>query len=422
MSERHQLEARRAGGRLRAFLPVLAVLYVLGFLNLFLRSSFGVMAPDLARELRLTPELLSTIASAFFFAYALMQVPTGMLLDRFGPRRTLGTMLVFTTAGAALFAIGESAATLSAGRVLMGIGCAGIFTGAFFVLALWLPADRVVTHIGALNSFAAFGALCATAPLAALIAWIGWRTSYWWFTAAVALITVAVLAVVRDAPPGGAQAHAARGETFAQILAGAREAIRQPGMKRLLVAGLPMSVSTTVSGAWGAPYLKDVHGLDDLARGSVLLLMATCGMCGHFLYGVIARQLNTTKWTILTGGAVLFLATLTLAILTAPPVWLVTALFGVIALASAYPTITHAHARGLVPANLIGRGVSITNMGVMTAIALAQFTFGWIIGAFPTNAGVPPEHAYRVAFAVQAALAIIGLLIYGRIQDVKPRG
>ena len=83
------------------FWPILAILYVLGFTNLVLRSSFGVMAPDLAREMALSPAMLSMVASAFFFAYALMQVPTGMLLDRFGPRRTLATMLLFTTAGAA---------------------------------------------------------------------------------------------------------------------------------------------------------------------------------------------------------------------------------------------------------------------------------------------------------------------------------
>ena len=405
----------------RAFLPMLAILYVLGFTNLFLRSSFGVMAPDLARELELSPELLSTIASAFFFAYAAMQVPTGMLLDRFGPRRVLGTMLLFTTAGAGLFAVGDSAALLSAGRVLMGIGCAGIFTGAFFVLTLWMPQDRVVTQIGALNSFASFGSLCATAPLAALIAWIGWRQSYWIFTAAVALIMIAVLLLVRDWPPGR-PAPTGRGESFAEIFAGVREALRQPGMKRLLVAGLPMSVSTTVSGAWGAPYLKAVHGLDDLARGSVLLVMAVCGMCGHFLYGQIARRLNTLKWTILAGGTALLVITAALALIPNPPIALVTALFATMAVASAYPTITHAHARGLVPAHLIGRGVSITNMGVMTAIAAAQFAFGWIIGAFPAVAGVPPEYAWRVGFGVQAALALVGILVYAPIRDVKPRG
>ena len=402
------------------FWPILTILYVLGFTNLFLRSSFGVMGPDLAREMSLSPAALSIVASAFFFAYALMQVPTGMLLDRFGPRRTLATMLLSTLAGAGLFAAGQSPEMLAAGRILMGIGCAGIFTGAFYVLAMWLPPDRVVTQIGALNSFAAFGNLCATAPLAFLIAWIGWRTSYLFFTVAVAIILASVAVVMRDTAPGRAPSSA-KDESLAQIFAGVRDAIRQPGMKRLLFAGLPMSASSTISGVWGAPYLSHVHGLDDGARGTVLLIMAVCAMCGHFFYGQIARRLNTLKWPILGGSFIILAATSTLGMLERPPVWLVATLFCLMAIASAYPTITHAHARGLVPAHLMGRGVSVTNMGVMTAIAVAQLSFGWIVGLLPAVNGVPPEAAYRLAFAVQAAVALTGILIYGPVRDSRPR-
>lgn len=403
------------------FWPILSILYILGFTNIFLRSSFGVMAPDLAREMSLTPAALSFVASAFFFAYAFMQVPTGMLLDRFGPRRTLATMLLFTMAGAALFAAGRTPEMLAAGRILMGIGCAGVFTGAFFVLTLWLPPERVVSQIGMLNSFASMGNLCATAPLALLLAWIGWRSSYEIFTVAVALILTAVALVMRDTAPGRAPSSS-KDENLRQIFAGVREAIRQPGMKRLLFAGLPMSASSTISGVWGAPYLKDVHGLDDGARGGVLLAIALCGMSGHVLYGQIARRLNTLKWPILAGSTLILAVTLALSLAERPPLWLVTVLFGIMAIASAYPTITHAHARGLVPAHLMGRGVSVTNMGVMTAIAMAQLTFGWIVGAVPAVAGIPPEIAYRLGFAAQAVVALTGILIYAPIRDCRPRG
>ncbi len=403
------------------FLPILMILYLLGFMNLFLRGSFGVMAPDLSREMNLSPAMLSTIASSFFFAYALMQVPTGMLLDRFGARLTLGTMLLFTTAGAALFAVGQTPEMLSAGRVLMGIGCAGVFTGAFYVLALWLPPDRLVTQIGTLNGFASFGQLCATVPFAALIAWIGWRESYWIFTAAVGLITIAVALVMRDAPPGRPPL-AAKEEGLVQIFGGVREAVRQPGVKRLLFAGLPMSASTTIAGAWGAPYLKHVHGIDDIGRGSILLMMAVASMCGHVLYGQIARRLNTLKWMIIGGGSLGLMGTSLMAALDHPPVQLVTGLFCLIALAGAFPTIIHSHARGLVPAHLIGRGVSVTNMGIMVAIATVQLAFGWIVGLFTDAGGVPPEHAFRVAFAAQATAALAGLLIFAPVRDVKPRG
>jgi MFS family permease len=405
----------------RAFLPILAVLYVLGFANLFLRQSFGVVAPELEREMALSPAVLSTIASSLFFAYALMQIPTGMLLDRFGGRVVMSTMLVFTALGTALFAAGGSAETLTLARILMGIGTAGAFTGAFYVMANWLPTDRFVTQTAALNSFAAVGNLCATAPLAALIVLIGWRESYWLFAAAVAVLTLALALVVRDAPPGHAP-RATRKETFAEVLAGVREAVRQPGMGRLLVAGLPMSFSSVMSGVWGAPYLKHMHALDDIQRGSVLLLMAAGGIGGHYFYGRVARAVNSLKLPMLVGGTLILTAAALMAVVSRPPLWFVTALFIIVSICSAYPTIAMAMGRGLVPGRLMGRGVAIANMGIMTAIAAAQFVFGLVVGSFEAVGGAPPEIAYRTAFGVQAVVALTGLVILAPGLDVKPRG
>ncbi len=405
----------------RAFLPILASLYLLNFFNLFLRTSFGVLTPDLERELDFSPAVLSVVASSLFIAYAVMQIPTGMLLDRYGPRRVLSVMLLFTAVGTALFAAGTSAETLTVARILMGIGCSGGFTGAFYILAMWLPPDRVVTQTGALNSFAAIGNLCATAPLAALVALIGWRESHWLFTIAILLLTVALAVFVRDTPPDHPPRQAKK-ETFREVLAGARDAVRQPGMGRLLLIGLPMSASGAISGAWGAPYLKHVHGLDDIQRGSVLLFMALGGIVGHFFYGRVARHFNSLKWPVLTGSTILIATTGLMALMQMPPVWLVTVMFVITSTFSAYPTVAHAYARGLVPAQLMGRGVAATNMGIMTAIAAAQFTFGWILGSFAPVAGVPPEVAYRTAFGVQAAVALAGLAALASLGDIKPRG
>ncbi len=405
----------------RAFLPILASLYLLNFFNLFLRTSFGVMAPELERELDFSPAALSVVASSLFIAYALMQIPTGMLLDRYGPRRVLSVMLLFTAAGTALFAAGSTPETLTVARILMGIGCAGGFTGAFYILAMWLPPDRVVTQTGALNSFAAVGNLCATAPLAALIALIGWRESHWVFTGAIVLLTVALAVFVRDAPPDHPPRQTKQ-ETFREVLRGAREAIGQPGMGRLLLIGLPMSASGAISGVWGAPYLKHVHGLDDIKRGSVLLFMALGGIFGHFFYGRIARHFNSLKWPVLVGSVILVATTGSMALMQAPSVGLVTAVFVITSTCSAYPTVAHAYARGLVPARLMGRGVAATNMGIMTAIAAAQFVFGWVLGSFVPVSGVPPEAAYRAAFGFQAVVALVGLAVLAPLRDVKPRG
>ena len=190
-------------------------------------------------------------------------------------------------------------------------------------------------------------------------------------------------------------------------------------MKRLLVAGVPMSTASTISGVWGAPYLRDVHALDDIGRGNTLLAMAACAMAGHYLYGQLARRFNTIRGMVLLAGAAILLATATLSALEQPPLGVVTCLFCLISFFASYPTLTHAHARGLVPAHLVGRGVSVTNMGVMMAVAVTQLVFGWIVGTFVQAAGAPPEVAYRTAFAVQAAATLLAILIYAPIRDVN---
>lgn len=402
-------------------LPMMATLFALGFTNLFLRGSLGILGPDLTTEMGLTPASLSIVASSFFFAYAAMQLPTGMLLDRFGPRATLAALLVFTAAGAATFALSRSVGGLVVARVLMGIGCAGIFTGAFYVLNRWVPPHKVVVQSGFMNTVASFGGLCATTPLAALIGLIGWREAYWLFTVGVIVLLGMVALLIRDYPPN-VEPPTSKSEPLGDVMRGVIEAIRQPGMKRLIFVGIPLSAQSTLLGAWAAPYLRDVHGLDSIARGNVLLAMAVTSMFGHIILGTLARALNSIR-TVVVGGmcAIIFVLTL-MAAITTPPMLVVTGLFCLIALSAMYPMLAFAHSRSLVPTHLVGRGLAVANMGIMTSIALSQLLFGWVLGQFAADpSGATPEIGYRWAFGAMAALSVVAALIYAPIRDAKPR-
>ena len=404
-------------------LSMLIVLYALGFANLFLRSSLGILAPTISSEMQLSPETLSLVASSFFFAYALMQIPSGMLLDRFGARHTLATLLLFTTAGAALFSFADTSGELILARVLMGVGCAGIFSGAFFVINQWVAPEKILTQTGILNSFAAVGGLCATAPLAALITFFSWRDCFLVFTAGVAVLTVAVAFGLRE-PAHAVAARKQRRETLGNVLIGVSRAIAQPGMKRLVVVGIPLSGQTTLIGVWGAPYLRDVHGLDDIASGNVLLVMAVLSVFGHTFLGYVARYFNSIKWVIITSSVIIFALDLVLVLVEKPPLWLVTVVFASIAFVAMYPMLAFSHARSLVPNELVGRGVAVTNMGIMSAIAVAQLVFGWIVGLFPFENGVSPELAYRTAFAALAGMTGLAIIVYAPVRDgqlIKPQ-
>ena len=405
------------------FLAMMAALYGLGLANIFIRSSMGVLAPELAVDLALPPEMLGAIASAFFLSYALMQIPTGLMLDRFGPRIIMSGLFLLTVVGTLLFALSPSGTAMLIARILMGIGCAGVFPGAFLVIARFYPPARF-TPIGAtLNSFAMLGTFLATVPLAYLVTIIGWRDSFLWIGIFMALVAVLAVVAVRDQPAGvDAKAQRERQESVRDVLAGSWAVMRTPGILTITSGGIALSAGNTILGIWGGPYLNDVHNLDQTERGAVLIFMACSSIVGHLLYGQASRVISSLKRLVLGGTAAIAAIMGALALLPAPSVITVTALLAFLGMACGFPTIMLAHSRALVPDHLIGRALTTVNTGVMIAIAAMQMAIGGIIGSIMVSAdGQATADSYRVAFGFFAAMAVLTFVIYSKAKDAKPR-
>ena len=404
-------------------LPMMAALYGLGLANIFIRSSMGVLAPELAADLALSPAMLGAIASAFFLSYAVVQIPTGLLLDRFGPRLVVIGLFLLTVIGTLMFALAPSGPVLLLARVLMGMGCAGIFAGVFLIIARFYPPARF-TPIGAtLNSFAMLGTFLATIPLAYLVVTLGWRDSFLWIALAMSLVAVLAVFTLRDQPSGiDAATTRERQEGLRDVLAGSWAVIRTPGILRITSGGIALSAGNTILGIWGGPYLNDVHGLNETERGGVLIFMACAGVAGHFLYGQAARIFNTLKYLVLAGTTAIAAILGTLALLPAPSLLTVTILLALLGLVCGFPTILLAHGRALVPDHLIGRGLTTVNTGIMIAIAAMQMAVGALIGTVAVKAtGQASPEGYRAAFAFIAVMATITFAIYATTDDHKPR-
>ncbi len=411
-------------GGTKSLLAMMLALYGLALANIFLRSSMGVLAPELSAELELSPRMLGLIASAFFLSYALLQIPTGLMLDRFGPRLTVTALFTLTVAGTALFALAPSGPVMVVARLLMGAGSAAIFAGGFMVIARFYPAERFTTVGGTWNSFAMLGTFLATAPLAVLVSFAGWRTSFLAIAALTAGIALLTGVALRDRPEhGGRKAPPPSGESFSDIMAGLLAVLQTPGILGIASGGIALSAGNTILGIWGGPYLNDVHGLDQIERGKVLLWMAASGVAGHFLYGQAARAFNTLKGLVLFGALAIAAIMATLALLPAPGIGTVTALLALLGLVCGFPTLLLAHGRALVPDHLVGRGLTTVNTGVMVSIALMQVAVGTIIGAVsPSPEGQATAEGYRAAFGFISCMALVTCLIYSRVRDAKPLG
>ena len=409
--------------RVPTLLPMMAALYGLGLANIFIRSSMGVLAPELAADLGLTPAMLGAIASAFFLSYALLQIPTGLLLDRFGPRLTICCLFLVTVLGTLLFALSPSGPVMLLARVMMGAGCAGIFAGAFLIIARFYPPVRFTPIGSTLNSFSMLGTFLATIPLALLVTTIGWRDSFLWIGIIMAAFALLAVVTVRDQPPGvDATARPERQENLRAVLAGSWAGMRTPGILVITSGGIALSAGNTILGIWGGPYLNDVHGLNETERGGVLIFMAFAGVAGHFLYGQASRVFNTLKYLVLGGAASIAAIMGTLALLQAPSLTTVTILLALLGLVCGFPTVLLAHGRAMVPDHLIGRGLTTVNTGIMIAIAAMQMAVGGLIGSVAvTAAGGASPDGYRAAFGFISVMAVLTFLIYTRVRDCPPR-
>ena len=159
----------------RIFLP-----FALGYyLSYLLRTVNAVISPDLTGELGLSAADLGLLTSTYFFAFGLAQIPVGIALDRFGPRRVEAGLLLITGLGAVLFATGDGLPTLASGRGLIGLGVSACLMGGLKGFTLWFPREKLASMTGYIMSFGALGAVTASAPLEAMLPFIGWRGAFW---------------------------------------------------------------------------------------------------------------------------------------------------------------------------------------------------------------------------------------------------
>ena len=406
----------------RRAIVILAAICPLYIISNFFRISNAVIAPDLMSELTLSPEAMGVLTGLFFAGYAAAQIPVGMMLDRFGVRITVPSMMAFTAGGSLLFAVAAGMLDLSLGRFFTGVGCAGVLIGALLLATRWTPPQHFATVSGTLSAIGVFGVLLGTTPFAVTVEAIGWRNSF--IGMAVIAVVMAILGylVVRDAPPGHAFHDRAR-EPIGEVVRGLGEVLLNPRLPVMFFIGfVSYAAVLTVLGLWGGPYLHDVHGLGLTARGNVLAVMTVALAVGFLTFGPLDRIFDTRKWVTLAGGAGTVVVLGLLALLPQPPLWLVTVLFAALAFLNGFSVTAFAHGRTIFPDRLMGRGLTMLALATFIGVAFMQTATGPIVGAFEQPDGIVSSAGYRWMFAFIAALVALALLFYSRTADAKPSG
>jgi predicted MFS family arabinose efflux permease len=397
---------------------VVCAITPLVILSQFFRSSNAVIAPGLMSDLDLSAEDIGLLSSAFFFVFAAMQIPLGVLLDRFGARLILSALVLLAVAGSLCFAAAETLSGLIAGRLLIGIGCAGLMVGSLVILSRWYEPARFAGAMATLFAFANAGSLAATLPLAAAVTAWGWRATFVGLAAVSALLAGFFFLAVRDAPSDHPY-HDRQPESLLQVARGLKKIFRSRDLCLVFpMVAVGYASFISIVGLWGGPYLHEVYGLESIASGNVLSLMALSMIAGTLAYGRLGRRFSSRRTLATAGGGISALFLALLALDPGGPLWQTTALLCLFSFSGAYSLVVMAHGLALFPDELAGRGTTALNTALMGGAAIIQAVTGRIVESFPDRHGQAATMAYAALFAILAGLTVAALFIYRRAPDV----
>ena len=375
------------------------------FLSYFFRNVNAVIAKDLAGEFGLSPAGVGLLTSAYFIAFAAAQLPVGVLLDRYGPRRVVATLLCVAAIGAFVFGRADGAVALALGRALIGLGVAACLMGSIKAFTLWFPLERLATVIGWFLFLGTIGGIAATTPVELAVGTIGWRAMFVGLAAGALAISVLIFLAVPERPLPGA--GATWGEQF-----GALGAIF--GRALFWRLSLPFVVThgayQAMQGLWLGPWLIDVGGFDRAMAAHLLLLGAAAYAIGSLAFGTVADRLDERGWPrlatyklgIAASVAMFFCIALDLPLPRAAVMmaYSFTVMSGALVLAIG---------TRLFPPAMSGRVVTAMNFLMFGASFACQWGIGAVLRAFPVDGGRYAPEGYGAALLAIGALQVAAL-------------
>jgi MFS family permease len=376
------------------------------FLSFFFRNVNAVIAKDLTREFELTPSDLGFLTSLYLLAFAAFQLPLGVLLDRYGPRRVVTALLCVAACGALIFAFARDFALLSVGRALIGVGVSAGLMGAIKAFTLWFPLSRLATLNGFYLAIGGLGGLAATAPAEAFLEAYGWRELFTGMSILSALAAGLIFFLVPEKRlPGHGQSLRGQIAGFGRVFSSA--AFWRIAAPLVACHGTYQSLQ----GLWLAPWLYDVAGLDRPGVARCLLASALAYTAGSIFFGLASDRLarrGTSRMKIfklgLSASLGVFLL-LALGIHRWPGAILAAYGFTAISATLAYPLFV-----SLFGAEMTGRVNTASNVLMFGCSFAFQWGVGAVLALYPVTDGRYAQQGYAAAFCILAGLQIAALL------------
>jgi predicted MFS family arabinose efflux permease len=384
------------------------------FLSFFFRNVNAVISKDLASEFALSPSDLGFLTSMYLLAFAAFQLPLGVLLDRYGPRRVVAALFCIAAAGALVFALARDFTMLSLGRALIGLGVSGGLMGAIKAFTLWFPLSRLATLNGLFLAAGGLGGIAATSPAEALLGPLGWRALFMGLCVLSLIAALLLFFVVPEKPlPGEGQTLRAQVAEFGRIFS------RLAFWRIVLPFVVCHAGYLTLQGLWLGPWLYDVAGQERHSVGNYLFVTALAYTLGSIFFGVSSDRLaaaGVSRLTIFKLGMAVSVAVF----------WLlasgVTAGLGTLLFVYGFSTTSSVLAYALLPpafpAAMTGRVTTASNVLMFSLSFLFQWGVGAVLRYYPVTEGQYSPQGYSTALTI---LAVLQLAVLAWLLAMKQR-
>jgi sugar phosphate permease len=417
-----------------AIFSVLALAY---FFVYFHRLSLSVVASDLIRDFDTSASVMGMLGSIYFYCYAVMQLPAGLLSDSIGPRKTVAFFLLIASLGSLVFGFAPNIRVAFLGRILVGFGVSMVFIPTMKILSQWFKTNEFAFMAGILNAVGGAGVLAATWILALMTVLIGWRLSFELIGGCTLLIVVLAWVIVRDRPHdkgwpsifeiargGGSGARAA---PAIPLLEGARRVLSEKHFWPVAMwFFFDCGIFFGFGALWGGPYLMHVYGLSHAETGAVLSMIAWGMIIGSPLLGLLSdRVLKSRKKPFVFCTLILTVELLLLcwrpAGLPRPLLYVLFFVFSVCA--SSVVILGFTTTKELFPLEIAGTSVGTVNLFPFLGGAVYMPFLGRLLDAYPKTAtGQYALEGYRALLLILLISSALALACTFLMKETYQRG
>ncbi|MDX1581077.1 MAG: MFS transporter [Alphaproteobacteria bacterium] len=377
------------------------------FLSMFTRAVASMIKDPVQADLMLSEGQIGLAMGAFFITFAILQLPVGIALDRYDPRRVNAGLMLLAAGGAVVFSIAEDQGGLVVGRAMMGAGFAGAMMSAFKTYALWFPGNRLATMNGIQFSIGVLGALSATRPTELALRIMDWRDIYLIFAG---LTVLAATLLVTVAPRHNTEPH---GQTLGQQIRGLGTVFSSRYFWRIVPwAVLAMGTSQALATLWVVPWLSDVAGFNRVEASNVFFTMNAVAFVNFMMLGFVADQVARRGFGPLTVPVVgLTLSMMVQVLLVFQIKDAVTLTWVLFSITTSSGTLVMPALANAFPVNMAGRVYTAFNVLPFVITFAMQWGIGEILDLFPPqpDGGASPE-GYQWAFGLIVSLQAIAAL------------